>query len=246
MALPTAAAMLESRVFKNTYGAKYHKLIIITDSPATVYFRFQSSSYQTVIKLEKGFNLFCLCSIISMIHGFWIFFLLFPSNKYVYTVTPDRTTHLVFLMVSDENSELLQMPIGKYCDTPEDQPEGLSIFKHFNCSLKIRALSYDHVQRLDRTCYQNNVILMADSLSPIKFKNVTIEQPFTCVHMRDLFNKKIRQISFIVSQPARLHLFYTNESFRIFQLNVGANVFCDCCDNLQLFSIFCRNEICST
>ena len=147
MATPTAAAMLESGVFKNTYGAKYHKLIIITDSPATVNFQFQSSSYQTVINLEKGFNLFCLCAIISMIHGFWIFFLLFPSNKYVYTVTPDRTTHLVFLMVSNENSELLQMPIGKYCDTPEDQPVGLSIFKHFNCSLKIRALSYDHAQR---------------------------------------------------------------------------------------------------
>ena len=106
-------------------------------------------------------------------------------------MTPNRSTHLVFLMVSDENSELLQMPIGKYCDTPEDQSEGPSILKHINCSLKIRALSYDHAQRLDRTCYHNNVILMADSLSPIKFKNVEIEQPFTCVHMKDLFNKKI-------------------------------------------------------
>ena len=109
-----------------------------------------------IISLEKGFNLFCLCAIISMIHGFWRFFLLFPSNKYEYTVTPDRSTHLVFLMVSDENSELLQMPIGKYCDTSEDQAEGLSIFKHLNCNLKIRALSYDQVQRLDGTCYHRD------------------------------------------------------------------------------------------
>ena len=123
--------MLESRVFKNTYGAKYHKLIKITDSPATVYFRFQSSSYQTVINLEKG-NLFCLCSIISMIHGFWIFFLLFPSNKYVYTVTPDRTTHLVFLMVSNENSELLQMPIGNIVIP---QKTNLRVFQYLNISI---------------------------------------------------------------------------------------------------------------
>ena len=93
-------------------------------------------------KFGKGFNLFCLCTIISMIHGFWIFFLLFPSNKYMNTVTPDRTTHLVFLMVSNENSELLQIPKGIYCDTPEDQSESLTIFKHFNCHLKIRALTH--------------------------------------------------------------------------------------------------------
>ena len=71
-------------------------------------------------------------------------------------MTPNRSTHLVFLMVSDENSELLQMPIGKYCDTSEDQAEGLSIFKHLNCNLKIRALSYDQVQRLDGTCYHRD------------------------------------------------------------------------------------------
>ena len=62
MATPTAAAMLESRVFKNTYGAKK---LIITDSSATVYFQFQSSSYQTdkfrkriqpVLPLSYNFN----------------------------------------------------------------------------------------------------------------------------------------------------------------------------------------------
>lgn len=234
----THAAMLPARIFKNFNGTKFHKIVIITDSATNIYFRFRTSSYPTLLKLEKGIHLYCLCSIIIMSAHFWNFVFLFPEHKFVYSLIPDNSMHLVLLVVSHENSELLDLPLGNYCGTSDNQPEGMTIFRKFNFKATINGFNFDHIQQIGRSCYHNLTVPMTVNAAPLQYIPVMIEQPFMNIRLKDIHHRKIRQLTVIVTQPAVIHFFYLDSQFRAYHLLPGSNVFCNCRGIIAYFSLY--------
>lgn len=202
----------------------------MAEKETSILVSFESSSYPCWILLTKGFTIICLCAVMNMPFEFWNLKITHSPHFHLIPLPSSDPMILVLLLTDNLNSPLITLPIGQYWIRKDLQPLLIedNIFHRLNYQIVKKAFTFDHVLKLERTCYHLPTVrpfnIPRNQITK-QVENIDLNEPFS---LGNIYEKPIRMIKIIGNITGHINIFYQDMSVKSFIIDLGCNIFCNC------------------